>query len=319
MIKIDFKISNFSKISLITNMESIVNEIKNKQSFMTKTLPITDISFSKIDEEIIGSDVIYLLTNDKKRMKFDKENNIAYMFSPDNCVRLADIVYVLLEMFSNQLLNQNKYLLHSSALKYDDNKSVLLIGDANAGKTSLAYKLIRDYKYKLIANDHVVLTLNNNLLTTLTGTKEIEMRKGIIKKHFPELSKKVPLNDDKKLWKEKVIINDYIDDDLIDKNTPSIVTDIFQINLSDGGESFISEKSEVDKILYLYDQLSRLIKANYNLITGFEYPLPSLENDKRLKKLYNDIKVTLPNINVYMAKGPLEDLSKQMVKKIEKK
>lgn len=318
MIKIDFQIQNFSKISIITDMVDVVEQIKQKQTTMSKTLPITKISYFDKNQEVLDKDVIYLFNSNEKRMQFDKKNNIAYMFSPTNGVRLPDIVYVLLEMFSNQLLNQEKYLLHSSALQYDDNKSILLIGDGNAGKTSLAYKLMRDYKYKLIANDHVVLNFDQNHLYSLGGTKEIEMRMGIIESHFPELSKEEEVPFDK-LWSKKTIINDRIDQSLIAKNEPTIVTDIFQINVAEGGTSFVSKKDKIDQLLYLYEQLSKIIKGTYNLITGFEYPLPSLESEENLQTLYKNIKSSLDTTTVYMAKGSLDELSKEMVKTIEKK
>lgn len=318
MIKIDFKIKDFSKISIITDMPGVAGQMKSKQNFMSKTLPITSISFVDDKIEFLDKNVIYLMNSKEKRMQFDKINNIAYMFSEEQNIRLADIVYVLLEMFSNQLLQQNKYLLHSSALQYDDNKSVLLIGDANAGKTSLAYKLMRDYKYKLIANDHVVLTLDGDNFITLAGTKEIEMRMGVIKTHFPELSSNMSVDGDN-LWSKKIVINDMIEQPLIAQNEPTIVTDIFQINLSEGGSSFVSKKDKVDQLLYLYEQLAEKIKGTYNLITGFEYPLPSLETPERLRQLYSAVKSALDNIEIYMAKGSLDELSKKMVKTIEKK
>ena len=69
----------------------------------------------------------------------------------------------------------------------------------------------------------------------------------------------------------------------------------------------------------MYDQISKIIKGTYNLITGFSYPMPSIENHERLSFLDEDICTTLVNTEVHMAKGTLTDLSKKMVKILEKK
>ena len=98
------------------------------------------------------------------------------------------------------------------------------------------------------------------------------------------------------------------------------VTDIFQINLlgRDSEESFISTKNCVDQVLYLYEQLSKQIKSTYNLITGFDYPMPSFETEDNLLMLYNDIKIALNDTEVHMAKGSLDGISKRLVKLLEK-
>jgi len=323
MYRIKLSILNYSEIIIYTDLKHIVEILKNNLNKLSKTIPVTNIEIEEIfvqtEFPIINKNQLFLLNNEKKYIKFYKEDNITYMFSPESEMRFPDLVYVLLHMFCNDLLNKRKYLTHSSALKYDTNKSIVLIGDANAGKSSLAFKLMDDYGYKLIANDHVLLGIDDGKLSTFTGTKELEMRLGVINQNFPKLMSKINVNKNDDLWQKKIIINNYIDSSMLSKNDNTIVTDIFQINVIEGGSAFIKTKEHVDQLLYLYEQISKQIKGTYNLITGFGYPLPSLENSQYLNELYNDVKVALNETEVHMAKGTLNDLSKQMVKKLEKK
>lgn len=322
MYKVIISILNFSQINIYTDHKSIIEILKNNSDKLSKTVPISSIEIEETDNfniSLNNKNTIFLLKNKKKYMKFYKEENIAYMFSPEKEMRFFDLVYTLLHMFSNDLINKEKYLVHGSALKYDKNKAIVLIGDANAGKSSLAFKLMTDYNYKLIANDHVLVGIDDGKLSTFTGTKELEMRLGIVEKHFPNIMSKIDIIDNEDLWKKKTIINNYIDSSLISTNDKAVVTDIFQINLIEGGITFIKTKDYVDQLLYLYEQISKQIKGTYNLITGFEYPLPSLERNQYLNEIYNNVKISLCETKVHMAKGTLDELSKQMVKKIEKK
>ena len=323
MKKITLSISNYSKLIIFTNLESVVCKFKNSPKSITKTIPITEISIEDvcdINEEETKTNTIFLLKDFTKKMFFDKENNYAYMLTEEEKMRFNDLVYVVLSMFTNDLVRKSKYLLHSSSLAYDDDKSIILIGDGGAGKTSIAYKLIKDYNYKLISNDHTLLTVKDGSLKSLLGTKEIEMRYGVIRSDFKELEESLPTCDNNDLWKRKVIINDLLNEENFATNKTRHVTDIFQINLlgRDSEESFISTKNCVDQVLYLYEQLSKQIKSTYNLITGFDYPMPSFETEDNLLMLYNDIKIALNDTEVHMAKGSLDGISKRLVKLLEK-
>ena len=321
MKKITLSISKYSKLVVLTDLESIIYKFKNNPSAITKTIPIREISIEDYcDSNNYKNNAIFLLKDSKKQMFFDKENNYAYMTTEESDMRFPDLVYVLLAMFTNDLVRKSKYLLHSSSLEYDEDKSILLIGDGGAGKTSLAYKLIKDYGYKLISNDHTLLTVKDGLFTSLLGTKDVEMRYGVIKNSFKEIEDGLPSYDEKDLWKKKIIVNDFLTEENFATDKERHVTDVFQINLlgSNVGDNFVSTKNYVDQMLYLYEQLSKQIKGTYNLITGFGYPIPSFETEENLLALYNDIKIALENTEVHMAKGSLDELPKRLVKTLEK-
>lgn len=64
--------------------------------------------------------------------------------------------------------------------------------------------------------------------------------------------------------------------------------------------------------------MSRIIKGTYNYITGFDFPMPSVEDEKTLYELRNLCKIIVENANVYDSKGTVKGLAKELVRKYEK-
>jgi len=320
MYEIMLGINNYANVSVYSDIDNIIDLFKSNMNKVVKTIPITDVSIRLVkDYEIDNKNSMFILLGKEKCIKYDIVSNVAVVNINSEEVRLLDMVYVLLLMFCKALNDDNKYLVHSSALKYDNNKSIVLIGDANAGKSSLAYNLMEKYGMQLISNDHTVIGIHDSLLHTFGGTKIMDLRYGAIMEYFPHLSKYIDINNCSDLWGKKMIVSDYISDSLISKDDNTIVTDVFQISLSRGGNAFVKTKDYIDQRLYLYEQLSRQLKGTYNLIPEFDYPMPSIETDEMLDKLNKNIVLALNNTNVHMCQGPLDELSKKMVKKIEKR
>ena len=318
MFQISFKIANYSNVIIYTNIKEVKDLILNERTKIFKTIPITDFKVFNLNNlDTIDENALIITKGNNKQLKYNKEKNIAKMYINDN-IRLFDITYVLLEMFENSLIRNKKYLVHSSALKYDDDKAILLLGDANAGKSSLAYSLMNDYGMKLVSNDHTLIGFEDKKLKTYAGTKLLEMRNGVILEKFPKLLDKIDIEKDNDIWKKKIIINDYIDENLLSKNDKAHVTDVFQINLTNGGNAFLQTKDYYDQRLILYQRICDELKGNYNLILGFDYPMPSLESFEILSDINNSIKDALDTTSVHIASGPIKQLTKKMVTQIEK-
>lgn len=320
MYKITLGILEYASIDIYTRMDKIACLFRDKKEKITKTIPITDISVSNVlgAEKIEG--FIYIFDSLDMKMNYDLESNVAILEADESKIRFPDLVYICLTLLSKELLKKEKYLVHSSVLKYNDDDAIMLIGEANAGKTSLAYNLMRDYNYKLISNDHALVGFENGNIRTYTGTKELEMRDGVIKYSFPELGELIDLNlDDEALWRQKTIVNDYLRTLGYQEDNESRLTDVYQIATINGADTFIKEKDRVDQKLYLYEQFCRTIKNNYGLIVGFSYPMPSLENKEVLRQLNKNIDNSLDNVNVYIAKGDIADVSYQLGKRYGKR
>ena len=251
-----------------------------------------------------------------KYMEYDKISNVATLYAPKDSIRFPDLIYIILPMFSKVLEQDSKYLIHSSAIKYDDNHSFVLVGDANAGKTSLAYELISKHGYKLVSNDHSIVGLEDGFFKLYGGTKEIQMRLGAIKMYFPELYEKIGI-EDSNIWPRKIVVNNYIDEGFISQPDTdySNLTDIYSISTYSTGNTFLNRKEPIDELLFIYESLSRISKATYNYITGFNYPMPSIESDASLQSLANNCCLMAGQCCVYEGKGTLEGLAKELVKK----
>lgn len=222
-------------------------------------------------------------------------------------------------MFSKILAREQKYLLHSSSLIHPSNNGFVLVGEANAGKTSLGFELMAEHNCKLISNDHSIIGVEDGVPKILGGTKEIQMRLGAIELYFPELYKKIDIGCDDK-WNKKLIVNDIIDSSLILNNTndEAVLSDIFSINTINSGNTFIREKDSIDQFLYLYESISRIIKGTYNYITGFNFPMPSVEDEKTLYELSDLCKTIVEKSNVYDSKGTVKGLARELVRKYER-
>ena len=317
---IKLKIHNYSTISIYTVLDDVANEFLNNKYKVMKTIPVTDIEVENVATEFIDSRNAMLIMQGKENtINFDINSNSVFITIKDTRIRILDYIYMLLQMFSNDLCNSKKYLLHSSALKYDDNKSILLVGDANHGKSTLAYNLISNYGMQLISNDHTLIGKEDSVLKIFSGTKLLELRYGVIDKYFPDFQYLIEGISEEDLWQRKIIINDYIDKSMISTDDKTIVSDIYQVDLCENGNCFLKTKDYIDQRLFLYEHLSKQLKGTYNLITGFDYPMPSVETPEKLQTLNDQIKSYLENVNVHMCKGSIHELSKVMVKKLEKK
>lgn len=318
--EIKIRIKNYAEIKVYTNYETTKNKLIDKNSAIRRTIPITDVSISNVkNDEICYHNSIIMINNENKKMHYDKKYNVSILNVSESEIRFMDLVYIMLSMFSKILSEQKKYLLHSSALLHPSNEAFVLVGDANAGKTSLAYELMSKHNCKLISNDHSIIGMENNKPMILGGTKEIQMRLGATELYFPDLYDKINIETDDK-WNKKIVVNEFVVSNLILKsdNDKAQLTNVFSINTTNFGESFLRKKDKIDQFLFLYESMSRIIKGTYNYITGFDYPMPSMENEKSLNDLSELCKFIVEKCDVYDAKGSINGLAKVLVKKYEK-
>lgn len=318
MKKIAFSIHHYSTISIYTDIDEVYREFCKNQYKILKTIPITNVSVEETG--IIGkNNSICIVRGSNNSVNFDVDNNFIFVTIDNDKIRVLDYTYMLLEMFANALANSKRYLLHSAALKYDDDKSIMLVGDANSGKSTLAYYLMQKYGMQLISNDHALIGEEKGSLMTFSGTKPLELRYGVIDKYFPQFRYLLGNATAEDLWSKKIVINDYLGQELIAPDDKTTVSDIFHVDLCEGGVCFLKTKDHIDQRLFLYEHLSKQLKGTYNLITTYDFPMPTIETLERLKTLDSEIKRYLETVEVHTCKGSIDDISEVMVKKLERK
>ena len=318
--EIKLKIKDYATLNIYTESKKLNDDLVNIKSSIRRTIPVTDAKSSIVNQcDITYLDSIIINEKNDKKMYYDKDYNVAILNAKAFEIRFPDLIYISLSMFSKILARTQKYLLHSSSLMHPSKNSFLLVGEANSGKTSLGYELMSKFHCKLISNDHSIIGIEEGQPKILGGTKEIQMRLGAIELYFPELYQKICMNCEDK-WNKKIVINDIIDYTLIlDNNNDKVrLSDVFNINTTNIGDSFIRQKAKIDEFLFLYESMSRIIKGTYNYITGFDYPMPSMEDEKTLYELSNLCKAIVEECNVFEAKGSINGLAKELVRKYEK-
>lgn len=316
--EIKLKIKDYAELKIYTDSEKLKSKLTAANSSIMRTIPITSITVSLIPSaKICYFDAIIINNSDRKNMYYDKDYNVSILNAEVDEIRFPDIVYVALSIFSKILARNEKFLLHSSSLIDSSNNGMVLVGDANAGKTSLAYELMSKHDCKLISNDHSIIGMEKGIPMILGGTKEIQMRLGAIELYFPELYKKINITSDDK-WNRKIIVNEHVDPDLIldSNNDKAPLKNIFSISTAGTGESFVRQKDKIDEFLFMYESMSKIVKGTYNYITGFDYPMPSMEDEQTLFQLSNLCKIIAEECEVSEAKGSINGLANVLVKKL---
>lgn len=317
MEKFVIKINDLSKISLYTDIKSIIAKLLNDISSLTKTVPAEVEYCGEAHEISENENYITILSFNKKMIDVNKEKNIANLFSPQDNFFFPDFIYLLIGMFANDLQKKDYYFVQSSVVKYDDEHSIMLLGDPNAGKTTMAYSLMKNYGYSLISNDNVLVHMSDGNLKTCCGTKSVQMRYGGIKLYFPEILPYVKLEDEDKNrneWDIKVYIDEYLKNQGFHFSDDSIVTDIFNITTFKNGDTFIRSRERIDEILLMYEHLTKQIRSSRYALTGFDFPLPSFESEKYLQNRYEISKQICESTNIYDARGTVDTLTRRLKK-----
>src|SRR5574344_1190897 len=319
MDKFIISINGLSELALYTDIDSIINKLLHKSESLTKTIPATVIYCGKVSDITEEENYIVIQSFNRKIINVNKEQNSAHLFSPKDEFFFPDFVYLAIGMIANELQRKGYYVIQSSVVKYDNQHSIMLLGDPNAGKTSMAYSLMKNNGYKLISNDNVLVNLEGNQLRTHCGTKMVQMRYGGIKLYFPEILPVVKVDEEdigRDDWDIKLYIDDYLKAKGFSYADDSIITDIYNITTYKDGDTFVRSRERIDEILLIYEHLTKQIRSNRYALTGFNYPLPSFEDERYLQQRYNMAKVICDNTDIYDARGTIEELSHRLVKKL---
>lgn len=316
MEKFEIRINEFVKIYLYTDSEMVKKQILFKENKITKTIPASISYVGTVDKVTEETDYIMYVKGQKSMVDIDKENNITLLSLPESELFFPDLVYLAIGMLANSLQKKNLYFMQSSVVKYNDNDSIMILGNPNAGKTTIAYKLMTTYGWSLISNDNVLVGLENGKFKTYDGTKKVQMRLGSINLYCPELKDKIPpiksSDQEKSEWDIKVFIDDILESTGAKYADESTVTDIYLVETLLSNKLYIREKDGIDKVLAIYEHITKQIRNNRYALVSFGYPLPSFEDEKYLKTRYDMARTIAENTNLYEAKGDINQIVKRL-------
>lgn len=138
------------------------------------------------DNSDIEHCVIYKNLNSSSPLLLKQnEMHINYPFEKLN---ESILLYMGYHFFEKQFGEKGMCSCHSACVEKNGN-ATLLIGEAGAGKTSLAINLCKNYDFSLISNDLTLIGLDSdNKLKTFGGTKFINLRLDSVNQNMPYLS-----------------------------------------------------------------------------------------------------------------------------------
>ncbi|NMA50241.1 MAG: hypothetical protein GX951_00095 [Mollicutes bacterium] len=320
MDKFKLKIED-KQLYLFLDNNQIAMNIKENTNKITKTIPCEVIYMGQVTEVDILENYIHLIDSSVSKIYIDKNNNTSVIMLPSKKLFFPDIVYLALCMFANFFQSENKYFLQSSVVKYDDEKSIMFIGEPNSGKTTLSVKLALTGNWDLISNDNVLVKMNEKSLNSIAGTKSVQLRLGGIKMFFPNL---LPLiNEKDKLnsrneWDIKIYIDHILKNEGVSYADKSNISDIYFISTNQSNTLSIRDRELIDKKLLIYEQLTKQIRSNRYVFTSLAYPLPSFENEQYLLERYKMAESIATNVGIYELKGDVDKAVYQLRKKYEK-
>lgn len=147
----------------------------------------------------------------------DSDADIAILARPDagrirvtapplelaNGAHLFHLAHLVLEQRMQEDCGQTT--VHCATAVSPEGVAVLLLGKSGAGKTTVAYKLCREHRFRLVGNDLCVLRLVDGRPQAVAGTTYFTFRRASVLRSTPELARLWP-SPDGDPWLEKVAL-----------------------------------------------------------------------------------------------------------------
>ncbi len=299
------------RINFYTDSKLCISALKSGEKVL-KTIPceIKHIGFFTIVEE--NKDLIVYTNSNTKSVKINQINNLAFLTGKEEELFFPDLVYLALCMFARIFQEENKYFLQASTVKYDDENSLMFIGDPGSGKTTTSYLLAKNTGGSLVSNDNVLVGYDSTF-KTYRGTHLVQMRLGAIKLFCKELLPNLNIpQTDKNEWDIKIYIDELLKNMNFNFSNESNVKKIYFLNSVPNANATIRQREQIDKLLLMYEHLTKQIRSTRYALTSFDTPIPSFEIEEYLGRRYDLAKKISENIPIYEAKGDTLKLAKKI-------
>lgn len=171
---------------------------------------------------------------------------------------------ILLTLVDLSLQEENKVLLHSSAVSYN-NKGYLFIGGSNSGKTTLAMLFCSKHGAKFISSDLTVVSLHGSDCYLENGNVLMNLRPHSVKMTDPKLYEKV--FPDNSHSKKRIDARDYLQ---VEENLPLRCEYMIFVNTYLESDQANVRLLETKDLLLtksrMYNQISETIRGNKYLL-----------------------------------------------------
>ena len=152
--------------------------LRNKQ-FME----FFDPKFIKDDESITHT-FIYINTEENVGLRCG-DKGMTLRFPAQNLTE-SNLIYLAYPLLEKQFAQMGLSSCHSACV-CKNGEATLIIGEAGAGKTSLAVNLCQNYGFSLISNDMTLIGLDGDGIAAYGGTKFLNLRLLSVKNNMESL------------------------------------------------------------------------------------------------------------------------------------
>lgn len=259
------------------------------------------------DSSDIIHNVFYHDCNNKPSLQV-KGNDI-YISYPFSSLSKSIILYMGYHLLEKQFGEMNMCSCHSACVE-KDGIATLLIGEAGAGKTSLAVNLCIKSGFSLISNDLTLIGLNNNELKTFGGTKFLNLRFDSVSQNMPFLKK--VFNESGDGWTNKISVMAEIIG-ITTQYNPVPIENIIYIHCDNRVEKLSVLPGDTwQNNFLLYQNLSSHIRGQAaTFIDKFGHPIgyiPSFDTEDNYNKRMEIIDFINKSQNYYYVNGNLDDI-----------
>ena len=221
----------------------------------------------------------------------------------------GSVLYAAAGLFEKQYALKSRFTCHSACVE-KDGQATLFLGDAGAGKTSLALRLCLDKGYNLLSNDQTVIGLKNDKLYTFAGTKFINFRYLSVKNNLPDLLYVFDGVDVKDEWSFKKTV--HARDIGIGLTNEAIIKKVYWVHATGARQLKVNTANSFGNNIKPYQNLSSHIRGAATTFhdkkgnqIGFMPSLETMRTDNNKKDVIEKIK----NLDDYTSlSGGLNDI-----------
>lgn len=236
----------------------------------------------------------------------DKKMIINY---PGSELTESNLLYLGFSFLEKQFGEMGVCSCHSACV-VKNGEATLLIGEAGAGKTSLAINLCQQYGYSLLSNDMTLIGEDDGCVYACGGTKFINLRLLSVKSNMPSLLYLFQ-NDNKDLWTNKVsVMASSIGIEEEYAITP--IKNILFVHIDARDKFKVANGDSWRNNFLLYQNVSAHIRGTASTFVNKKgYPIgyiPSFETEDTYNRRMNLINSINVNPNYHYVSGALDEV-----------
>lgn len=280
------------------------------RAFFEKNSKLFTIPNLKITMEMSGVNNVFIYRDCLPGEEYIKcKKNLIYVKYPKKELTDFNVAYIARYLIEKQYAEQQKATCHSACM-CKDGQAVLLLGDAGAGKTSIAINLWKQYGYDVISNDQTVIGIKEDQLYAYGGTQFINFRYASVEQNMPFLISKLFSTIPRDKWNEKVtVLADQIGMNVVTFKTP--IQQILVLHVDNRKEEVVVQEGDNWKNNFmLYQNLTENIRNSASCIVNkYGHPIgyvPSYDNFNLFQKRSNMIQKINQNAYFKTVTGPLD-------------